>query len=67
MSANLYDTDHVAWLHQQAELLKSGRLTAVDTAHLIEELEAEVGHDERELNKRLLVLLIHLLKLRLRQ
>lgn len=62
MSANLYDTDHAAWLRQQAELLKTGRLSDVDTAHLIEELEAEMGNYERELNKRLLVLLIHLLK-----
>lgn len=62
MSANLYDVDHRAWLKQQADLLKNGRFTAVDTTHLIEELEAEVGNYERELNRRLRVLLAHLLK-----
>lgn len=62
MSANLYDTDHAAWLHQQAELLKAGRLTSVDAAHLIEELEAEISNYERILYRHFRVLLNHMLK-----
>ncbi|MEW6039030.1 MAG: DUF29 domain-containing protein [Pseudomonadota bacterium] len=62
MSANLYETDHAAWLAQQAELIRSGRLALVDQTHLLEELEAEVGNYRREIKRRLRVLIAHLLK-----
>lgn len=62
MSANLYDSDFFGWTQQQAELLKSGRLSDLDTAHLIEEVEAMGRSERRELTRRLEVLLVHLLK-----
>ena len=46
MSAHLYETDFFGWTRQQGQLLKSGRLTEVDTQHLIEEIEA-LGRSER--------------------
>lgn len=67
MSANLYDTDHAAWLTQQAELIRSGRLTMVDQEHLLEELEAEVANYRREIKRRLRVLIAHLLKWKYQQ
>lgn len=64
MSANLYDSDFFGWTRQQAELLKSGRLSDLDTEHLIEEIEAMGRSERRELTRRLEVLLTHLLKWR---
>lgn len=59
---NLYNIDIVAWAHQQADLLRQGEWSALDIAHLAEEIE-EVGKSEqRELASRLAVLLSHLLK-----
>ena len=62
MSANLYETDHAAWLERQAALLKSGCLAELDREHLAEELEWEVGNERREIYKRLRILMVHLLK-----
>jgi hypothetical protein len=47
MSANLYESDFFGWAQQQAELLKAGQLTELDTEHLIEEIEA-MGRSERQ-------------------
>lgn len=60
--ATMYETDRFAWLEQQTRLLKSGALGEVDVVHLIQELEAEMGNERRELYRRLRVLLAHLLK-----
>jgi ribosomal protein L29 len=62
MSANLYERDHIAWLDQQAQLLRAGKLIELDTRHLIEELEMDMGNERRELYKRLRLLIGHLLK-----
>ncbi|HWP00561.1 MAG TPA: DUF29 domain-containing protein [Methylococcus sp.] len=62
MSANLYEIDRAAWLEKQAALLKAGKLSDIDTTHLIEELEAEMGNYKRELYRRFRVLIAHLLK-----
>lgn len=62
MNANLYETDRAAWLEKQAALLKAGKLSDIDTIHLIEELEAEMGNYKRELHRRFRVLIAHLLK-----
>jgi hypothetical protein len=64
MSANLHDRDFYAWTHQQAELIRQGRLTELDTEHLLEELDDMGASQYRELENRLGVLLAHLLKWR---
>ena len=62
MSANLYETDHAAWLERQTTLLKGGRLAELDIEHLAEELEWAMGNERREIYKGLRILMVHLLK-----
>lgn len=58
----VYDLDFHAWATEQAALLRTGRLSDIDAAHIAEEIEA-LGRSERhELRSRLSVLLLHLLK-----
>ena len=57
-----YDQDIVAWAHEQALLLRSGQLSAIDAEHLAQEIEAVSASERRELRNRLKVLLQHLLK-----
>jgi hypothetical protein len=57
-----HDNDFYGWTQETAELLKQGRFSEVDINALIEEVE-DMGKSEwRELESRLSVLLIHLLK-----
>ncbi len=60
----LYERDFYAWTHEQASLLRDGRLAEADIVHLIEELESMGRSERRELVNRLTVLLLHLLKWR---
>ena len=62
MGNTLYEADFSAWLEQQAELLRRGELSALDTENIVEEIEALGGSQRRELASRLSVLLMHLLK-----
>jgi len=57
-----YEDDFYAWTQEQARLLRSGDLTAVDAANLAEEVESMGRSDRREIDSRLIVLLKHLLK-----
>lgn len=57
-----YQTDVVLWANEQARLLRSGNLAALDVCHLAEEIEAMSAKEKRELRNRLAVLLMHLLK-----
>ncbi len=57
-----YDTDFYAWTNEQAALLRAGRLSEVDVAHVAEEIESIGRGERRELVSRLAVLLLHLLK-----
>ena len=60
--STLYDDDFLAWCEQQAALLRAGRLEELDVANVAEELET-MGRGERgELENRLEVLLMHMLK-----
>jgi hypothetical protein len=59
-----YKTDVLAWAHEQAALMRSGQLAALDIEHLAEELETMGASQRRELKNRLAVLLQHLLKWR---
>lgn len=57
-----YETDVVAWANEQAALLRSGQLSAIDVEHLAEEIDAMSAKEKRELRNRLAILLQHLLK-----
>lgn len=52
----------IGWAHEQATLLKEGRLADLDIEHLIEELEDMGASKEQELENRLGALLAYLLK-----
>ena len=57
-----YEEDLYAWTREQAALLRAHRTEGLDWDHLAEELESMVGRDRRELESRLCVILLHLLK-----
>ena len=57
-----YEQDFYSWTQEQAALLRAGRLTDLDIENLIEEIETMGRSEKRELESRLTVLLLHLLK-----
>ena len=57
-----HDTDFYSWTQEQAALLQQGRLNELDVANLIEEIQDMGRSERRELESRLAVLLMHLLK-----
>lgn len=57
-----YDQDFQEWAKRNAELIRQGKLSEVDTEHVAEELENMGKSQKRELVSRLAVLLAHLLK-----
>jgi hypothetical protein len=57
-----YEQDFYGWTQEQAGLLRAGRLTDLDIENLIEEVETMGRSEKRELESRLTVLLLHLLK-----
>jgi hypothetical protein len=58
----LYDEDFYAWTRKNAQLLREGRLSEIDTDNLIEELEAMGRSEKRAFVNHLAVLIAHLLK-----
>ncbi|WP_341526592.1 DUF29 domain-containing protein [Nostoc sp. UHCC 0302] len=62
ISAQLYETDFVAWTEQTVQLIRAGQFGQVDWDAVIEEIESLGRSDRRELKSRLEVLLQHLLK-----
>jgi hypothetical protein len=60
--AALYETDETAWLEETAELVRNGRLEAIDPITLAEYLTDMSKRDRREVFSRLVQLLTHLLK-----
>jgi Domain of unknown function DUF29 len=58
----LYDHDFFAWSQEQADLLRSGKLSVADIDHIAEEIESMGRTEKRELVSRLSLLLMHLLK-----
>ena len=62
LSSSLYERDFFAWTQQQARLIKEKDFTKLDLIHLQEELYLMGVSERRELNHRLEVLLMHLLK-----
>jgi Domain of unknown function DUF29 len=59
---SLYDTDYVALLEEQAAHLRAGRLAALDVENVAEELEGLMKSQRQQLENRLEVLILHLLK-----
>ena len=60
--SSLYLEDETAWLDAMAELAREGRTEEMDLANLAEFLTDMAGRDRREVESRLVVLLMHLLK-----
>jgi len=60
----LYDRDFYAWANEQAALLRAGLLSAADIEHIAEEIESMGRSEQQQLESRLTVLLLHLLKWR---
>lgn len=58
----LYNQDFHAWTQQQVQLLRNGQLTSADWEHIAEEIETLGASERRELESRLKILLLHLLK-----
>ncbi len=61
-TTNINQQDFYAWTQQQISLLRSRRFNEIDLEHLIEEVESMGNSELRELEYRLTVLLMHLLK-----
>lgn len=61
--SDLYERDYMAWLDEQARLLRAGDWAAVDAAHLIEEVESLGASERNALASRIAVILEHLIKL----
>jgi hypothetical protein len=59
-----YDEDFVAWLREQARIVREGNFDALDRENVAEELEGLARRDRNEIRSRLIVLLLHLLKQR---
>ena len=57
-----YEEDLVAWTEKTAQLLRERRFDEIDIENLAEEVQAMAGRDRRELESRLAVILLHLLK-----
>lgn len=60
--SQLYTEDYSAWAQRMAELLQARRFEELDIDHLVEELSDMGVSEQRELENRLKVLLVHLLK-----
>ena len=59
---SLYETDFHAWTARTAALLRRRRFEAIDVEHAAEEIEDMGKRELKELNSRMRVLLLHLLK-----
>jgi len=61
-TARLYETDFYGWIQNQANTLRSGNFAHLDLENLIEEIEDMGKSQQHQLQSRLEILLIHLLK-----
>jgi len=61
-TARLYETDFYGWIQQQADSMRSRNLAKLDFDNLIEEIESMGKSQQRALESRLEILLLHLLK-----
>jgi uncharacterized protein DUF29 len=60
--ADLYEADETAWLEAMADRVRRGVYAELDYAHLQEYLSDMAKRDRREVKKRLIVLIAHVLK-----
>ena len=59
---NLCEQDYLGWLEQQKQVLFTRNWENLDSEHLFEELEGMSRGEHRQLQNRLIVLLVQLLK-----
>ncbi|KJR41538.1 protein of unknown function DUF29 [Candidatus Magnetoovum chiemensis] len=59
---SLYETDFYQWSLKTAELIRQGRFAELDIENIAEEIESLGRRDKKELESRLSVLIMHLLK-----
>jgi hypothetical protein len=57
-----YQSDFYSWTQQQAAFLKARQFKELDFENLIEEIESMGASERKELDSRLIELLLHLLK-----
>ena len=62
VDTSLYDSDFYLWTQQAAESLRSGVLASDDLEHAAEEIADMGKRDRRELQSRMMVLVMHLIK-----
>jgi len=60
--ASLYDSDFYLWTQRASGQLRSGKLAADDLEHAAEEIADMGKRDRRELQSRMMVLIMHLIK-----
>ncbi len=60
--AELYEADETAWLDGMAYLIRDGRLSELDYAHLQAHLESMTLRDRIKVESRLAILIAHVLK-----
>jgi type II secretory pathway component PulM len=60
--SQLYELDETAWLDAMSELIRIGRHSALDYPHLQEYLSDMARRDRKEINSRLAILMLHILK-----
>jgi len=61
-TASLYEHDFYGWTQQQAQLIRAGKIAALDLDNILEEIETMGRSEKRSLKSRLAVLLLHLIK-----
>ena len=62
MNSSTHDHNFYAWTQEQVNLLKTGQLDQVDWQNIAEEIEDMGRSEKRQLESRLEILIIHLLK-----
>jgi hypothetical protein len=62
--ASSYDRDFFRWTEDQADLLRARRFNELDTPNLIDEIETLGRSVKREIEARMKVLVVHLMKWR---
>lgn len=62
MNSTTPETDFYAWTQEQAQLLKTGQIHQIDWQNIAEEIEDMGRSEKRQLESRLEILMMHLLK-----